>query len=43
MKAADIKVGNIYYVNYEPVRQGEFGKKYSGLSNLNHLFERLTK
>ena len=24
MKASDIKVGNIYYVDYEPVRNGEF-------------------
>ena len=26
MKADDIKVGHIYYVNYEPTRRGEFGK-----------------
>ncbi len=26
MKAQEIKVGHIYYVNYEPTRRGEFGK-----------------
>ncbi len=26
MKASDIQVGHIYYVDYEPTRRGEFGK-----------------
>ena len=26
MKADEIKVGHIYYVDYEPTRKGEFGK-----------------
>ena len=26
MKANDIKVGHIYYVDFEPTRKGEFGK-----------------
>jgi len=26
MKTAEIEVGHIYYVDYEPTRRGEFGK-----------------
>ncbi len=28
MKASDIKVGHIYYVNFDPTRKGEFDKKH---------------
>ena len=28
MKTSDIKIGHIYYVNYEPVRNGEFNGKH---------------
>ena len=28
MKASDIKIGHIYYVNYDPVQQGEFDGKH---------------
>ena len=28
MKSSDIKVGHIYYVNFEPTEPGEFGKKH---------------
>lgn len=31
MNAKDIKIGNIYYVNFEPSRPGEFGKKHLGI------------
>jgi len=28
MKASDIKIGHVYYVNFEPVRNGEFNGKH---------------
>ncbi len=28
MKSEDIKVGHIYYVDFDPVMRGEFGKKH---------------
>jgi uncharacterized protein YifN (PemK superfamily) len=28
MKSTDIRVGHVYYVNYEPVRNGEFNGKH---------------
>ncbi|MDR1320708.1 MAG: type II toxin-antitoxin system PemK/MazF family toxin [Gracilibacteraceae bacterium] len=28
MKSTDIKIGHIYYVDYEPVRDGEFNGKH---------------
>ncbi len=31
MKAQDIKVGHIYYVDFEPTRKGEFGRHHMGL------------
>ena len=31
MKAKDIKVGHIYYVDFEPTRKGEFDKYHMGL------------
>ena len=31
MKAKDIKVGHIYYVDFEPTRKGEFGRHHMGL------------
>ncbi len=31
MKARDIKIGHVYYVDFEPVRKGEFGKHHIGL------------
>ncbi len=31
MKASEISVGHIYYVNFEPTRRGEFGKNHLGV------------
>ena len=31
MKANEIKVGHIYYVDYNPVKAGEFGKQHMGI------------
>ncbi len=31
MKASEIKVGHIYFVDYDPVELGEFGKKHLGI------------
>ena len=31
MRAKDIKVGHIYYVDFEPIRRGEFDKTHMAL------------
>ena len=32
MKSQNIKVGHIYYVDFEPVKKGEFGKKHLAIA-----------